>query len=129
MVPFLLSFEAKSFCVFRKMEKSEFRVVIKHLHLKGLTPKEIKAKLDDVHGTSAPVFATVYNWVNEFKHGHTSTKDEHRSGRPVEVTTPEMIDKIHDIVLSDRRIKVREIVDATGISQGTVFSILHEKLV
>ena len=46
----------------------------------------------------------------------------------MEVITPEMIDKIHDIVLSDRRIKVREIVEAIDISQGTVFSILHEKL-
>lgn len=110
------------------MEKSEFRAVIKHLHLKGLKPKEIKAELDHVHGTSAPVFATVYNWVNEFKRGRTSTQDEPRSGRPVEVTTPEMIDKIHDMVLNDRRIKVREIVEATGVSQGTVFSILHEKL-
>ena len=80
MVSFLLSIEAKNFCVFRKMEKSEFRAVIKHLYLKGLTPKEIKAELGEVHGTSAPVFATVYNWVNEFKRGSTSTKDEHRSG-------------------------------------------------
>ena len=39
-----------------------------------------------------------------------------------------MIDKIHDVVLNDRRIKVREIVEAAGISQGTVFPILHEKL-
>ena len=46
----------------------------------------------------------------------------------MEVTTPEVIEEIHDMVLSDRRIKVREIVEATGISQGTVFSILHEKL-
>ena len=63
MVSFLLSIEAKNFCVFRKMEKSEFQAVIKHLYLKGLTPKEIKAELDDVLGTSAPMFATVYNWV------------------------------------------------------------------
>jgi len=33
------------------MEKNEFRAVIKHLHMKGLTPKEIKA--DNVHSTSA----------------------------------------------------------------------------
>ena len=84
--------------------------------------------MEEVHGTSTPVLATVYNWVNEFKRYSTSTKDEHRPGRPVEVTTPEMINKIHDMVLSDRRIKVREIVEATGISQDTVFSILHEKL-
>ena len=82
----------------------------------------------EVHGKSAPVFAIVYNWVNAFKRGHASTKDEHRSGCLVEVTTPEMIGKIHDIVLSNQRIEMREIVEATGISQGTVFSILHEKL-
>ena len=51
--------------------------MIKHLYSKGLTPKEIKAELDKVHSTSAPVF------VNEFKRDRTSTKDEHRSGRPV----------------------------------------------
>ena len=53
MVSFLLSTEAKNFCVFRKMEKSEFQEVIKYLYLKALTPKEIKAELDEVHGTSA----------------------------------------------------------------------------
>ncbi|KAG8212672.1 hypothetical protein J437_LFUL019518, partial [Ladona fulva] len=49
---------------------------------------------------------------------HTSTKEEHRLGCPVEVTTPKMIDKIHDKVLIDQRIKVNEIVEATGILQG-----------
>ncbi|KRT82814.1 hypothetical protein AMK59_4569 [Oryctes borbonicus] len=39
-----------------------------------------------------------------------------------------MIDKIHPMVLNDRRIKVREIPEATGISQGIASSILHEKL-
>ena len=39
----------------------------------------------------------------------------------MEMTTPEMIVKIHNMVLSDRQIKVHEIVEATGISQGTVF--------
>ena len=66
MVSFLLSIEAKNFGVFRKMEKSEFRAVIKHLYLEGLTPKENKAELDEVHGTSALVFATICNCVNEF---------------------------------------------------------------
>ena len=81
-----------------------------------LKTKEIKAELDEVHGTSTPVFATVYNWVNELKRGRTSTKDENRSVRPVEVTTPEMIDKIHNMVWGDRRIKVHEIVEAGDIS-------------
>ena len=46
----------------------------------------------------------------------------------MEVTILEIIAKIRDMVLSNRRNKVREIVEATGISQNTVFSILHGKL-
>ncbi|KAG5338751.1 SETMR methyltransferase, partial [Acromyrmex charruanus] len=94
------------------MEKNEFHAVIKHLHMKCLTPKEIKAELDNVHSTSAPAFATVYNWVNEFKRGRTSTCDAPRSGRPIReaATLPEIIDK------------------RPGISHGTVISILHEQL-
>jgi len=30
----------------------------------SLTPKEIKAKLNNVHSISAPAFVTVYNWMN-----------------------------------------------------------------
>ena len=88
------------------MEKTEFRAVIKHFYLKGLTPTEITAELQTVHGKSASVFKTVYNWVNEFKCGRTSTKDEPRSGRPVEASTPEIVNKIHDMVSSDRRVKL-----------------------
>ena len=31
------------------------------------------------------------------------TYDAPRSGRPIEAATPEIIDKVHDIVLTDRR--------------------------
>ena len=41
------------------MEENKFRAVIKHL--KDLMPKETKTKLDNVHSTSAPAFATAYN--------------------------------------------------------------------
>ncbi|KAG5316086.1 SCND3 protein, partial [Pseudoatta argentina] len=49
--------------------------------MKSLTPKEIKAELDNVHSTSASAFATVYNWVNEFKPSRTSTYNASLSGR------------------------------------------------
>ena len=71
------------------MEKNEFHAVIKHLHMKDLTPKE--TELDNVHSTS---FVTVYNWVNEFKCGRTSTCDAPRSGHPIEAVTPEIINKV-----------------------------------
>ena len=39
-----------------------------------------------------------------------------------------MIDKIHDIVLNDRRLKVREISETVNISVESVWHILHEYL-
>ncbi|XP_049521685.1 histone-lysine N-methyltransferase SETMAR-like [Dermacentor silvarum] len=110
------------------MEKGEFRAVIKHFYLKHWTAAQIKAKLSEVHGDSAPSLKTIYYWINEFKRGRTSTQDEARPGRPVEVTTPEMVLKIHGIVMEDRRVKVREIADIVGISAERIHNILHEKL-
>lgn len=49
-------------------------------------------------------------------------------GRPVEVTTPEIIEKIHHIVMEDRRIKMHDIAEIVGISVDRVHNILHEKL-
>lgn len=79
---FLQSIEASNLYFFRIMKKMRF--------------EKIKVELDKVHGTSALVFKTVCNWVNDFKYGLTFTIDEHRSERPLEMNTPEMIDKIHN---------------------------------
>ncbi len=81
-----------------------------------------------MYGESAPAITTVYNWVNEFKRGHTSTKEEHCLGCLVEVSTSKIINKIHSMVLSDQRIKLRKIVEAKEVSQGTIVSNLHDKL-
>ena len=67
----------------------------------------------------------VKKWFTEFRCG---TADAERPGRPVEVSTPETIEKIHDMVLADRRLKVREIVEVIGISHGSVVSILNDHL-
>ncbi|KYM96853.1 hypothetical protein ALC62_12463 [Cyphomyrmex costatus] len=64
--------------------------------------------------------------MNKFKRDRTSTCDALRSGRTFKA--PEIIDKVHDIVFIDRRVKMRELVEATGISHGTVISILHKQL-
>ena len=67
-------------------------------------------------------------WIGENKRGRTSTNDAERSGWPKDVTTPEIIEKIHDIVLDDTKVGVYELAEATGISTGSVIEILHEDL-
>ena len=44
------------------------------------------------------------------------------------MTSQEVTDEIHDIVLNDRRLKVREISETVNISVGCVWHILHECL-
>ena len=76
----------------------------------------------------APSFETVYNWVTEFKRDRTSTCDEPLSECSAETATPEIIEKVHDMILNNRRMKVWEIVEAMGIAHGMVITIFHEKL-
>ena len=44
---------------------------------------------------------TIRYWFNEFKRGRTSVFDEKRPDHPNEMTTKDMVKKIHDIVLAD----------------------------
>uniref|UniRef100_A0A0K2T8S3 Uncharacterized protein n=1 Tax=Lepeophtheirus salmonis TaxID=72036 RepID=A0A0K2T8S3_LEPSM len=51
------------------------------------------------------------------------SSDAERSGRPVEVTTPEIIYKIHDMVMDERRMKVHEIDSVGNFSSWKPISI------
>jgi histone-lysine N-methyltransferase SETMAR len=110
------------------MEKSEFRVLIKYYFLRKKTITEVKAKLDKHFPDTSPSFGMIHKWFTEFRCGRASTEDAERPGRPNEVTTPEMINKIHDIVLNDPKVKVREIAEIVSISTERVLNILHEHL-
>ena len=70
----------------------------------------------------------VHKWFTEFRCGRISISDAEHPGRPKEVISQEMIDKIHDIVLNHRRLKVDEIGETVNISVGCVWHILHECL-
>ncbi|KAL6258117.1 hypothetical protein P5V15_010034 [Pogonomyrmex californicus] len=50
------------------------------------------------------------------------------SRRPKIATTADNIENVHQMVLDDRRIKVREIAEAMGISKERVCHILTEEL-
>ena len=71
---------------------------------------------------------TIRYWYNKFKRGRTSIFDEERPGHPIKVTTEDMVNKIHDIVLADRRVKIREIANIVKISTERIQNVLHETL-
>ena len=98
----------------------------KHYALRRKTLSEIKAKLDKYYSNSAPSYGMVQKWFTEFCCGCTSTETVPSPGRPNDITTPEMLNKIHDIVLNDPKVKVREIAEIVFISIERVVNILHK---
>jgi len=72
--------------------------------LQGKAPEESHAILTETLGEHAPSYVTVKNWVAKFKRGNFSTCDAPRPGRPKTVTTAEIIDQIHELILEDCRI-------------------------
>lgn len=110
------------------MEKNEFRVLIKHYFLRKKTISETKSKLEKYYQNSSPSVGMIHKWFTEFRCGRTSTSDADRPGRPNEITTSDMVEKIHDIVLDDPKLKVRELAKMVNISTERVLNILHKFL-
>ena len=44
------------------------------------------------------------------------------------MTTPEIIDQIHELIFEDRRISAKSIAEQVGISRERVESVIHEDL-
>jgi len=78
----------------RDFNNTEMRAVIKLFFLQGKVPKEVHVILKETLGEHAPLYATIKNWLIQFKRGDFSTCDAPRPGRPKTVTTPEIIDQI-----------------------------------
>jgi len=66
--------------------------------------------------------------VAHFKRGDFSTCDAPRTGRPKTVTTPEIIEHIHELILEDQWISAKSIAEQLDISGEQVGSIIHEHL-
>ena len=65
-------------------------------------------------------------WHHQKLGGDFSTCDAPRPGRPKTVTTPEIIDQIHELILEDRRILAKSIAKQLGISRERTGFIIHE---
>ena len=96
--------------------------------LQGNESKEIHAILTETLREHATSYATVKDWVAQFKRGDFSTCNAPRPGRPKTVTTLEIIDQIHELTLEDHWISTKSIAEELGISHEWVESIIHEVL-
>ena len=114
--------------IFKTMEKSEFRVLIKHCFLTRKNTVQIKQWLDKCYSDSVPSETIVKRWYADFKCKRTDMNDAEHSGFLNSAVVPENTKKLLKLILADRKLKLCEIAEELKISEGNVFAILHEHL-
>jgi transposase len=72
------------------------------------------------------LYATVKNWLAQFKHGDFSTCDVPRPGSPKKVITREINDQIHKLILEECQILAKSIAEQLGTSCKRVEPVIHE---
>ena len=69
----------------------------------------------------------VYEWFKRFREGKETIEDEPRSGRSSS-RTPEMIEKVRQMLAQERRLTLRLIAEELGISKDTAHTIVRDDL-
>ena len=73
------------------------------LVLRNFDSKTIIRELQAAYNNDVPSQATIYFWIQQFKHGRTSVEDDERCGRPSEIGEGHL-DKLKKVVSEERRI-------------------------
>lgn len=110
------------------MENIEIRVVIKILFLEGKKAADIKVHLDQKYPGYSPSLNTIYHWIRQLKMGRRDLHNEKPGGQKISVRTSEMVMKVQEVVLKDRRLKLSEIERIVPASRSTVYKIIHDDL-
>lgn len=106
----------------------EQRCAIRFCFRLGHSATETFAKLQQAYGDSVLSRAQVFRWFKAFSEGKESMEDEPRSGRPSTARTDENVDRIRELVRSDRRLTIRMIGEQLNLSHTTVRQVLTNEL-
>ena len=110
------------------MDLEEQRVCVKFCFKFGKTVTETWKMLQQAFGDECMSRTQCFEWYSRFKTG-TSIDEDSRSGRPSTSTDDVHIDAVLHLILQNRRLTIREIVEDIGISFGSCQAILTEKLI
>jgi len=81
-----------------------------------------------VYVDAAVTMKTVYKWFERFRNGCESDEDEDRSERPSTSKTQENVERVSEMIRSNRWLTIREISEDPNISYGSVHNILTTDL-
>ena len=105
-------------------QKTEIRSYIKCRIRLNIDSKQIFNELCGIYGPQTISMRTVFRWVKAFKAGKFSVEDNTRPERPTKAN----IAAVKIVVEQDARLSVKDIASCTGISEGSVQTILKKRL-
>ena len=106
----------------------EQRTNIKFCVKLGKTATETFNMLLEVYGDSCMSRTRVFEWHKRFVDGQLSVEDDAKPGRPCSVKTDVNIEKVRELVRTDRHLTIRMMADQLGIDKKLVRSILVDNL-
>ena len=111
-------------------QKTEIRSYIKCHIRRNIDSKQIFNELCGIYGPQTISVRTVFRWVKAFKAGKFSVEDDTCPGRPKTSVTKANIAAVKIVVEQDasNRMSVKDIASCTGISEGSVQTILKKRL-
>jgi len=65
------------------------------------------------------------SWVRQFKEDRTLCENQPKEPRPCNSRSEDMVARVKQMVMEDRRLTVKQIAANAGISVGSVDTILH----
>ena len=110
------------------MSLAEQRTYIKARTALGKSPLNIHCELKKIHGQASLSYSTVARWCALYRAGRESLEDDPRSGRPVTQTNKANIQLVEKLIQEDRHITYDDLQRETGISRGTLATIIREHL-
>ena len=109
-------------------QKTEIRSYIKCRIRLNIDSKQIFNELCGIYGPQTISMCTDFRWVKAFKAGKFSAEDNTHPGRPKTSVTKANIAAVKIVVEQDVRLSVKDIASCTGISEGSVQTILKKCL-
>ena len=106
----------------------EQRINIKFCVKLGKMATETLKMLLNVYGDSSVSRTRVFEWYKQFVEGREDVEDDPKSGRPCTSTTDTNIEKVRQLVRSDRRLTICVIANEVGMNKETVSTILVDTL-
>ena len=118
-------------CVSANIEMAgvkEQRTRIKFCFKLNKTADQTHQMLKEAFGEQTLRQARTFEWFKHFKDGQESVEDDKHSDRQSTCTTPEMIAKVREVILEDRRQAIHDVCNSTGLSYRSCQRILAEEL-